>query len=203
MSAFPFEAKITGVGHYVPEQVVSNAELIQHMNTSEKWITERTGIQERHFFKEGEDTVSKMGSKAALMALKRAGLKAEDVDMIVLATLSPDYNFPGSGVLMQRELGLSNIPALDIRMQCSGFIYALSIAQQYIRTVSPQSPFSWQTVPNPMPGLFPEAHAWTWSGLWEGAKSTIGYLIPCEDFIVIGEQLIYLMNRDWENFDAT
>jgi 3-oxoacyl-[acyl-carrier-protein] synthase III len=118
---------------YVPETVVTNHDLAKLINTSDDWITERTGIKERRFFKEGEDTVSKMGANAAQMALDRAGKKAEDVDFIVFATLSPDYNFPGSGVLMQRKLPFRNIGALDVRTQCSGFIYALSVADQYIR----------------------------------------------------------------------
>lgn len=127
-------ARITGVGHYVPEQVVTNAELAQHMDTTNEWIIERTGIRERRFFKEGEDTVSKMGARAAAIALKNAGLTAADVDMIIFATLSPDYNFPGSGVLMQHHLGLKGIPAMDIRQQCSGFIYGLSVADAYIKS---------------------------------------------------------------------
>src|SRR5690349_12291403 len=97
-------SKITGVGMYVPETVVTNDDLAKIIDTSDEWITERTGIKERRFFKEGEDTVSKMGANAAQMALDRAGKKAEDVDFIVFATLSSDYCFPGSGVLMQRKL---------------------------------------------------------------------------------------------------
>ncbi len=127
-------ARITGVGHYVPEQVVTNDELAQHMDTTSEWIIERTGIRERRFFKEGEDTVSKMGARASAIALKNAGLTAGDVDMIIFATLSPDYNFPGSGVLMQHHLGLKGIPAMDIRQQCSGFIYGLSVADAYIKS---------------------------------------------------------------------
>lgn len=125
---------LSGVGHYVPEQVVTNQDLTKYMETTDQWIRERTGIMERRYFKEGFDTVSNMGAKASKMALERAGVELDQVEMIVFATLSPDYNFPGSGVLMQRELGLKNIPALDIRMQCGGFIYALSIADQYIKS---------------------------------------------------------------------
>ncbi|HWB62319.1 MAG TPA: beta-ketoacyl-ACP synthase III [Chitinophagales bacterium] len=127
-------SKITGVGMYVPEQVVTNNDLAKQMDTSDEWIVERTGIKERHFFKEGEDTVSSMGARAAEQALERAGKKAEDVDFIVFATLSSDYNFPGSGVLMQRKLPFRHIGALDVRAQCSGFIYALSVADQFIKT---------------------------------------------------------------------
>jgi 3-oxoacyl-[acyl-carrier-protein] synthase-3 len=127
-------SKITGVGMYVPETVVTNSELSKLINTTDEWIVERTGIKERRFFKEGEDTVSGMGAKAAEQALARAGKTPEDVDFIVFATLSSDYNFPGSGVLMQRKLPFRQIGALDVRAQCSGFIYALSVADQYIRT---------------------------------------------------------------------
>lgn len=127
-------SKITGVGMYVPETVVTNADMSKFMDTSDEWIIERTGIKERRFFKEGMDTVSKMGAKAAAQALERAGKTAEEVDFILFATLSPDYYFPGSGVLMQRELPFRNIGALDIRGQCSGFIYALSVADQFIKT---------------------------------------------------------------------
>ena len=127
-------SQIKGVGHFVPEQVVSNQDLTAFMNTSDEWIQERTGIKERRFFKEGEDTVSNMAAKASILALKRAAIQVSEVEMIVFATLSPDYSFPGSGVLLQRELGLNNIPALDIRQQCAGFVYALSVADQFIKT---------------------------------------------------------------------
>ncbi|MDX2003574.1 MAG: beta-ketoacyl-ACP synthase III [Chitinophagales bacterium] len=127
-------AKITGVGYYVPEQVVTNDELTQYMETSDEWIQERTGIKQRRFFKEGVDTVSQMGSNAAKMAMERAGVKPADIEMVIFATLSPNYYFPGSGVLLQRELGLREIAVFDIRQQCSGFIYGLSLADQYIRT---------------------------------------------------------------------
>jgi 3-oxoacyl-[acyl-carrier-protein] synthase III len=127
-------SKIAGVGHYVPEKVVTNKDLEKLMDTSDEWIQERTGIKERRYFQEGKDTTSNMGAKASMKALEMAGLKAEDVDMIVFATLSPDYVFPGSGVLMQREMGLKEIPALDVRNQCSGFVYALSVADQFIKT---------------------------------------------------------------------
>ncbi|WP_210515282.1 3-oxoacyl-ACP synthase III family protein [Hymenobacter terricola] len=128
-------AYIAGVGHYVPSRVVKNAELEPMMNTSDAWIQERTGIQERRWFEEGKDTTANMGANAARKALEMAGLQPNDVQLIVFATLSPDYFFPGSGVLMQRELGMANnCPALDVRNQCSGFIYALSVADQFIRT---------------------------------------------------------------------
>jgi 3-oxoacyl-[acyl-carrier-protein] synthase-3 len=127
-------SKITGLGFYVPETIVTNADLAAQMDTSDEWIVERTGIRERRFFTEGVDTVSEMGSKAAKIAMQRAGKTAEDIDMVVFATLSPDYHFPGCGVLVQAKLGLRHIPCFDVRQQCAGFIYALSLADQYIKT---------------------------------------------------------------------
>lgn len=127
-------AKLTGWGFYVPERIVTNAELETYMNTSDEWIQERSGIKERRFIESGKDTVSSMAAAAAKDAIKKAGIKAEDIDMIIMATLSPDYFFPGSGVLLQRLLKIKNIPTFDIRQQCSGFIYGLSLAEQYIKT---------------------------------------------------------------------
>ncbi|PTX15003.1 3-oxoacyl-[acyl-carrier-protein] synthase-3 [Pontibacter mucosus] len=127
-------SRIAGVGHYVPENVVTNKDLEKLMDTSDEWIRERTGILERRYFQEGKDTTANMGAAAARKALEMAGLQPGDIDMIVFATLSPDYVFPGSGVLLQRELGLKEIPALDVRNQCSGFIYALSVGDQFIKT---------------------------------------------------------------------
>ena len=127
--------EIAGVGHYAPTRVVKNAELEEMMATSDAWIQERTGIQERRWFEEGKDTTAGMGAEAARRALAQAGLTVNDVQLIVFATLSPDYFFPGSGVLMQRELGMTgSVPALDVRNQCSGFIYGLSVADQFVRT---------------------------------------------------------------------
>lgn len=129
-----YSTQIIGIGHYVPETIITNADLEKYMDTSDAWITERTGIKERRFFTEGKDTTAKMGVKAAEMAIHRAGIDKMDIDLIIFATLSPDYYFPGSGVLLQREMGLRQIGALDIRTQCSGFIYGLSIADQFIKT---------------------------------------------------------------------
>ena len=129
-----FSSKIIGVGMFVPEMVVTNDDLSKVMDTTDEWIQERTGIKQRRFFKEGEDTVSSMAAHAAEQALARAGKKAEDIDLIVMATLSSDYNFPGSGVLLQRKLPFRQIPAFDVKAQCSGFIYALSVADQFIKT---------------------------------------------------------------------
>lgn len=127
-------SRIAGLGHYVPEKVIKNADLEKLMDTSDAWIVERSGIQERRYFEPGKDTTANMAANAARVALKNAGLEAKDLDLIVFATLSPDYFFPGSGVLLQRELGISDIPAFDVRNQCSGFIYALSLGDQFIKT---------------------------------------------------------------------
>ena len=130
-----YRAKITGMGHYLPENVVKNDDLSQYMETSNEWIQERTGIVERRWIKEGSgDTTATMGVKAAEMAIDQAGISKDDIDFIIFATLSPDYYFPGSGVLVQRDLGLKEIGALDVRNQCSGFVYALSVADQYVKS---------------------------------------------------------------------
>lgn len=129
-----FKAKISGLGYYVPENIVTNDDLSKVMDTNSEWIIERTGIHERRHVVLPEDTTSGMGIKAAKVAMQRAGVEAKDIDFVVFATLSPDFYFPGPGVLLQKELGLNNVAALDIRAQCSGFIYAMSIADQYIKT---------------------------------------------------------------------
>jgi len=129
-----YHSKITGLGYYVPDNVVTNDDLSKIMDTNDEWIQERTGIQERRHIIRGEDTTTTMGVKAAKIAIERSGIAKEDIDFIIFATLSPDYYFPGSGVLVQRDLGLKNVGALDIRNQCSGFVYAVSIADQYIKT---------------------------------------------------------------------
>ncbi len=117
----------------VPTRVVTNDELAAKMETSNAWIVERTGIEERRWVSEGE-TGASLATAASKQALERAGLTAKDIDLIVYATLSPDFNFPGTGVFVQRALGIKDIPCLDIRQQCTGFIYGLSIADAYIRT---------------------------------------------------------------------
>ncbi|MEQ8478182.1 beta-ketoacyl-ACP synthase III [Fulvivirga sp.] len=127
-------SKIVGLGHYVPERVVTNEELSGMMDTNNEWIIERTGIEQRRFIDPAKDTVANMAAKATHMALERANLNVSDIDFIVFATITPDYFFPGSGVLLQRELGLESIGALDIRNACSGFIYALSTADAFIKT---------------------------------------------------------------------
>lgn len=129
-----YNSKITGLGHYVPENVVTNDDLSQLMDTNDAWIQERTGIKERRHAIKGEDTTTTMGVKAAKIAIERAGIDKDEIDFIVFATLSPDYYFPGPGVLVQRDLGIKTVGALDVRNQCSGFIYAISVADQYIKS---------------------------------------------------------------------
>lgn len=129
-----FLSKIIGTGYYVPNNIVTNDDLSKIMDTSDEWIQERTGIKERRHAIKGEDNTTSMGVKAALKAMENANVKPEDIDFLIFATLSPDYYFPGCGVLAQKELGLKTIGALDIRNQCSGFLYALSVADQFIKT---------------------------------------------------------------------
>ncbi len=119
---------------YVPANVFTNQDLMKYMDTNEEWIQERTGIKERRFADRKEETTTTMGVEAAKIALERAGTTAGEIDFIVFATLSPDYYFPGCGVLVQRALKMKEIGALDVRNQCSGFIYALSVADQFIKS---------------------------------------------------------------------
>jgi 3-oxoacyl-[acyl-carrier-protein] synthase-3 len=121
-----------GTGFYVPDRVVTNDDLTKLMDTSDEWIVERTGIRERRWVPEGMSG-TEMALRASEMALDDAGMTASDVDAIVLATLSPDHFFPGTGVFLQRELGIPGVPALDVRAQCSGFLYGLSVADAWIR----------------------------------------------------------------------
>ncbi len=128
-------SKIAGLGFYVPEKVVTNQDLTAFVNTTDQWIVERTGVRQRHYFDpEKGETNFGFAVKASEIALQRAGLSPQDIDLIVYATLSPDYYFPGSGVLLQRAMDFRNIAAIDLRAQCSGFIYALSVADQFIKT---------------------------------------------------------------------
>lgn len=119
---------------YLPKNVVTNNDLTRVMDTSDEWIQERTGIKERRYATPFEDTTTTMGVEAARIAMERAGVTTSEIDFIIFATLSPDYYFPGCGVLAQRALGMTEIGALDVRNQCSGFIYALSVADQFIKT---------------------------------------------------------------------
>ena len=129
-----YNSRISGLGFYVPDNIVTNAYLSQLMDTNDEWIQERTGIKERRHIVKGVDTTTTMGVKAARIAIERSGVSPEEIDFIIFATLSPDYYFPGPGVLVQKELGLRTVGALDVRNQCSGFVYAVSIADQYIKT---------------------------------------------------------------------
>ena len=130
-----YNSKISGLGFYLPDNIVTNNDLEKIMDTTDNWIKERTGIEERRWVKsDSEDTTSVMGVKAAKLAISDANLKNKDIDFIIFATLSPDYFFPGSGVMVQDMMDMSTIGSLDVRNQCSGFIYALSIADQYIKT---------------------------------------------------------------------
>ena len=130
-----YSSTISGLGFYVPEQVVTNDDLAKRMDTNDAWITERTGIRERRHIKPGDgNSTSIMGVKAARIAIERAGISKDDIDMIIFATLSPDMYFPGGGVEVQELMEMPTIPALDIRNQCSGFVYGLSVADQYIKT---------------------------------------------------------------------
>ena len=129
-----YHSKITGLGYYVPDNIVTNDDLSKIIETNDEWIQERTGIQERRHVIRGEDTTTSMGVKAAKIAIERAGISNDEIDFVIFATLSPDYYFPGPGVLVQRDLGLKTVGALDVRNQCSGFVYALSVADQYIKT---------------------------------------------------------------------
>ena len=130
-----YNSKISGLGYYVPDNVVTNEDLSKMMDTNDAWIQERTGIKERRWIKDGsDDTATTMGIKAATIAMERANVTAKDIDFIVFATLSPDYYFPGCGVMIQEKMGMDTVGAIDIRNQCSGFVYAISTADQFIKT---------------------------------------------------------------------
>lgn len=124
---------ITGTGRYIPPKIVTNFDLEKKMNTTDEWIQQRSGIMERHYADPGIGS-SELGYQASLKAIADARIDKSEIDFIIAATLSPDHYFPGNGVLVQAKLGLKDIGALDVRNQCSGFIYALSVADQFIRT---------------------------------------------------------------------
>lgn len=121
-----------GTGFYVPERVVTNDDLTQLMDTTDEWIRERSGIRERRWTT-GEMTGAEMARRASEDALSDAGMVASDLDAIILATLSADHQFPGTSAFLQRELGVPGIPAMDVRTQCTGFVYGLSVADAWIR----------------------------------------------------------------------
>jgi 3-oxoacyl-[acyl-carrier-protein] synthase III len=124
---------LLGVGHYVPSRVVTNEDLTKLMTTSDEWIVQRTGIKERRYIEHTGIGASDLAVPACRMALEHAGIDVKDVDAIVFATLSPDHNFPGSGCFLGDKLGLPGVPALDVRNQCTGFLYGLSVADAWVR----------------------------------------------------------------------
>ena len=126
-------SRIVGTGFAVPDRVVTNDDLARIMDTTDEWIRQRTGIQQRHWIVEGESG-TQLSTLASQRAMAAAGVTAGDLDAIIYATSSPDHFAPGNGVFLQRALGAGTIPAIDIRTQCSGFVYALSMADAYIRT---------------------------------------------------------------------
>jgi 3-oxoacyl-[acyl-carrier-protein] synthase-3 len=126
-------ARILGVGHYLPPHVVTNADLSKLMDTTDEWIRQRTGVRERHF-SDGWTGAADMGVEAANQALERAGVSAGDLDCIIFATLSPDIDMPATACILQHRMGLSGMPAFDVRNQCSGFLYGLAVADKFIRT---------------------------------------------------------------------
>ena len=130
-----YNSKIIGLGKYVPDNVVTNDDLSKLMDTNDEWIQERTGIKERRWVEKGSgETTASMGVEAAKIAIERSGLDKDDIDFIVFATLSPDMYFPGPGVQVQHALDIKTVGALDVRNQCSGFIYAMSVADNFIKT---------------------------------------------------------------------
>ena len=130
-----YNSKIIGLGKYVPDNVVTNDDLAKMMDTNDEWIQERTGIKERRWVEKGSgDTTATMGVKAAKIAIERSGLDKDDIDFIIFATLSPDMYFPGPGVQVQHALDIKTVGALDVRNQCSGFVYAISVADNFIKT---------------------------------------------------------------------
>ncbi len=124
---------ISGTGHYVPPRIVSNFDLEKMMDTSDEWIQQRSGIKTRHYVEPGVGS-SDLGTEAASRAIAAAGIAAQDIDFLIAATISPDYLFPGIGVQIGAKLGLPGVGALDVRDQCSGFLYSLAVADQFIRT---------------------------------------------------------------------
>ncbi|HLR86702.1 MAG TPA: beta-ketoacyl-ACP synthase III [Wenzhouxiangella sp.] len=125
-------ARIIGTGHYLPERILTNADLEKLVDTSDQWIQERTGIRQRHIAAEGETTCD-LAEKAARRAMDDAGLKPGDIDLLLVGTTTPDLVFPSTACLLQHRLGMADCGAFDINAACSGFIYALSVADQYIR----------------------------------------------------------------------
>ncbi|MCP4911934.1 MAG: ketoacyl-ACP synthase III [Oligoflexia bacterium] len=128
-----YVGEIVGVGSFIPPKAVTNFDLEKLLNTSDEWIQQRTGIVKRHWVEKNVST-SDLAYEASLEAIKNAGIDKSEIDMIIFATLSPDHDFPGTGCFLQDKLEIPGITVLDIRQQCSGFIYGLSIADKFIRT---------------------------------------------------------------------
>lgn len=128
-------SKVLGIGYYVPPRVVTNDDLVNSykIDTSDEWVQQRTGIKQRCFAEAGV-TNADLGVEAAKRALDAAGIDKKDIDMILYATLSQDHEFPGTGCFFQAKLGLPGVPAMDVRNQCSGFLYCLSVADALVRT---------------------------------------------------------------------
>lgn len=127
-----YRSEIAGVGMYVPEDIYTNNDLSKFMETSNEWIIQRTGIEERHWVKP-EVATSDLALKAAEEAIKNAGIDKKEIDCIMFATLSPDHDFPGAACFLQPKLGLTEIPSIDVRQQCSGFLYGMSMADAFIK----------------------------------------------------------------------
>ena len=128
-------SRIAGTGGYLPENVMTNADLEKIVETSDEWITERTGIRQRHIAVEGETTCD-IAEKAARQAIDSAGLKPQDIDLIIVATTTPDRIFPSTACLLQQRLDIHGCAAFDVQAVCTGFVYALSVAEKFIRTGS-------------------------------------------------------------------
>ena len=126
-------SRILGLGHHLPERVVTNQDLTRLMDTSEEWIEQRTGIRERRFIS-ADMGGADLGERAAREALREAGIAAGDLDLVILGSLSPDVDFPGTASLLQRKLGVRGMPVMDVRNQCSGFVYMLAVADAWIRS---------------------------------------------------------------------
>ncbi|HEY5613013.1 MAG TPA: beta-ketoacyl-ACP synthase III [Lysobacter sp.] len=131
--AVPVFSRIAGTGSYLPEKVLTNADLTEFVDTSDEWIVARTGIRERHVAAEGE-TTSDLAYHASVRAMEAAGVTAQDIDLIVLGTTTPDLIFPSTACLLQHRLGANGCPAFDVNAACSGFIYALTVADKFIRS---------------------------------------------------------------------
>ncbi|HET7371415.1 MAG TPA: 3-oxoacyl-ACP synthase, partial [Gammaproteobacteria bacterium] len=125
-------SRILGTGHYLPENVVTNVDLEKTVETSDEWIRTRTGIERRHIASEGETTLD-LSQQAARNAMEAAGVTADEIDLIVVGTTTPDQVFPNMGCLLQERFGIRNCPAFSVEAACSGFIYALSIADKFVR----------------------------------------------------------------------